>query len=259
MKRIHLFEFEDQKWFPTLLRNYTTDFLQFLSNKMKVYEPVVEEINEALRKSNTSTIIDLGSGSGGGLLWLGNELKRNNPELKIILTDFFPNKIAFEQTKKRAPYFDYSLDSVDARNVPQYLTGFRTQFLSFHHFKPQDAMMILQNAVDRKQPIGIFEIQDKTFPSMLAMFLSPLSVLLTTPFIHPFRLGRLIFTYLIPILPLVVLWDGIVSSLRTYSVEELKALVDSIKNKESFDWKIEKKQSKKGFVIYLIAIPKKNI
>ena len=45
MKRIHLFEFEDQTWFPSFLRNYVTDFLQFLSNKAKVYESVVPEIN----------------------------------------------------------------------------------------------------------------------------------------------------------------------------------------------------------------------
>ncbi len=35
MARIHLFEFENQAWFPSFLRNYGTDFLQFLSNKTK--------------------------------------------------------------------------------------------------------------------------------------------------------------------------------------------------------------------------------
>ena len=72
-KRIHLFEFEDQKWFPQLLRNYVTDFLQYLANKAKVYEPVVDVINETLQKSNTTQIIDLGSGGGGGLVWLGKK------------------------------------------------------------------------------------------------------------------------------------------------------------------------------------------
>ncbi len=40
MARIHLFEFEDQKWSPAFLRNYRTDFLQFLSNKTKMYDLV---------------------------------------------------------------------------------------------------------------------------------------------------------------------------------------------------------------------------
>lgn len=41
MGRIHLFGFEDQKWFPDFLRNYGTDFLQWLANRTKMYRPVV--------------------------------------------------------------------------------------------------------------------------------------------------------------------------------------------------------------------------
>ncbi len=50
MGRIHLFEFEDQKWFPTFLRNYGTDFLQFLSNKTKMYKPIIPIIEKGLLK-----------------------------------------------------------------------------------------------------------------------------------------------------------------------------------------------------------------
>ena len=57
MKRIHLFEFEDQTWFPSFLRNYVTDFLQFLSNKAKVYESVVPEINQALKQTNSTKLL----------------------------------------------------------------------------------------------------------------------------------------------------------------------------------------------------------
>ena len=62
MGRIHLFEFEDLKWFPTFLRNYITDFLQFLSNKTKMYKPIIPIIKKGLKKSGTYQIIDLGSG-----------------------------------------------------------------------------------------------------------------------------------------------------------------------------------------------------
>lgn len=254
-KRIHLFEFEDQKWFPGFLRNYVTDFLQFLANKAKVYEPVVEVIDEALHKTNHSQILDLGSGSGGGLLWLGNELKKRKPNLKITLSDFYPNTRTFCYTDT----FDYYPDSVDARNVPEHLKGFRTMFLSFHHFKPKDAQRILENAIKNNQPIGIFEIQDRGIASIIAMLLSPISVLLATPFIRPFRIGRIIFTYLIPIVPLVVLWDGIVSALRTYSAQEMNELLSLTDNHKHFDWTIDKKKSKTGFVLYTIGIPKNEV
>lgn len=256
MKRIHLFEFGDQSWFPIFLRNYLTDFLQHLSNFAKVYEPVVDEIDQVLQKNKISNIVDLGSGGGGGWLWLSTELEKRTPNLKIKLTDFYPNLSAFEKVKNKSSVFDYSKQSVDARYVPKDLKGLRTQFLSFHHFKPKDAVQILQNAVDSNQPLAIFEIQDRTMGSIITMLFSPISVLLFTPFIKPFRIGRIFFTYLIPIVPIVVFWDGIVSCLRTYSVTELENLVKKVENHSSFDWQIEKKIAKKGFVIYLIGSPK---
>ncbi len=256
-KRIHLFEFEDQKWFPQLLRNYVTDFLQYLANKAKVYEPVVAVIDETLQKSNTTQIIDLGSGGGGGLLWLGKELQKKNSEIRIKFTDLYPNIEAFQHTASQSDIFEYHSEPINAKNVPENLKGLRTMFLSFHHFKPQEAKSVLENAINNNQPIAIFEIQDRGLPSIVAMLLSPLSVLLTTPFIHPFRLGRLIFTYFIPIVPLVVLWDGIVSALRTYTVDEMRDLVSTLENNTAFEWNFNKKKSKTGLVIYTIGIPKK--
>lgn len=256
MARIHLFEFEDQKWFPNFLRNYGTDFLQFLSNKTKMYKPIIPIIENGLKKSHTTQIIDLGSGGGGGLIWLSEELKKDIPELKILLTDYYPNIPAFEQTKKSVSNFDFITDSIDARNVPENLKGLRTQFLSLHHFKPDDAKLILQNAIDTGNSIAIFEAQERSLPSIIAMLFSPLSVLFTTPFIKPFKVGRLIFTYLIPIVPLFVLWDGLVSSLRTYSIEEMKALISDLDKKETYEWEIDKIKSGPGVVLYLLGTKK---
>jgi hypothetical protein len=60
------------------------------------------------------------------------------------------------------------------------------------------------------------------------MLTTPIFVLLMTPWIRPLRASRLMFTYLIPIVPLVVLWDGLVSCLRTYAVEEMGELTSSL-------------------------------
>lgn len=256
MPRIHLFEFEDQKWFPAFLRNYGTDFLQFLSNKTKMYKPILPIIKKGLLKSKSNQIIDLGSGGGGGLIWLNEELKKDIPELKIILTDFYPNIKAFQYTKEQADNFDFIEAPVDARNVPEELKGMRTQFLSLHHFKPNDAKLILQNAIKSGSSIAIFEGQERSLPSILAMLFSPISVLLTTPFIRPFKLGRILFTYLIPIVPVFVLWDGLVSSLRTYSVKEMKQLVANLNGSESYDWEINKVKSGPSSILYLLGTKK---
>jgi len=256
MGRIHLFEFEDQKWFPAFLRNYGTDFLQFLSNKSKMYKPIIPVIEKGLNSASTNQILDLGSGGGGGLLWLNEELKNDNPSLKIVLTDYYPNIAAFEYTRKQTANISYIKRPVDARKVPNDLKGLRTQFLSLHHFKPYDASKILQNAVDTTSSIAIFEGQERSFISLFAMLFSPITVLVMTPFIRPFKIGRLFFTYIIPIVPLFVLWDGLVSSLRTYSIKEMHQLVENVKNHESYNWEINKVKSGPSVILYLLGTPK---
>jgi len=258
MARIHLFEFEDQQWFPGLLRNYVTDFLLFLSIKAGVYHNIISVLEDTLRQSRTATIIDLGSGSGGGLIGLNNELRARIPALQIILTDYYPNSRAIQQTKKYGNNIRYEKEPVDARNVPRHLKGLRTMFLSFHHFTPSDAGKILQNAIDSNNSLAIFESQERSAQSILAMILSPLSVLLTTPFIRPFQIGRVLFTYLIPVVPLVVLWDGIVSSLRTYSVQEMNELINSLEGKEHFEWTVGKVKSGPAKILFTVGIPKKH-
>lgn len=56
------------------------------------------------------------------------------------------------------------------------------------------------------------------------MTLTPIGVLLFTPWVRPRTLTRLVLTYLIPIAPIVVTWDGLASTLRCYSTEELLTL-----------------------------------
>ena len=253
MSRVHLFEFEDQKWFPNFMRNYMTDFLQFLTNKGKMFQPIIPLLKEEIDKSGTDQIIDLGSGGGGGLQWIVGELQKTKPSLKVVMTDLYPNIPAFKYTKERSENFDYLDYPVDARNVPGDLKGLRTQFLSLHHFKPEDVKKILQNAVDSKSSIAIFEGQERSLASILAMVFSPISVLLTTPFIRPFKLGRIIFTYLIPLVPVFVLWDGIVSSLRTYSVQEMELLIEDLNNKDDYNWKVGRIKSGMALNLYLIG------
>ena len=81
MRRIHLFKFEHQKWFPIFLRNYMTDFFQFLSNKPKIYEPIIPLLIEKLKLTNSNKILDIVSGGGGGhMSWI-----ENREELELTL------------------------------------------------------------------------------------------------------------------------------------------------------------------------------
>ena len=256
MGRLHLFEFEDLRLFPNFLRNYETDFLRFFSNKTGLFNPAIPVINSGLKSTSSNVIIELGSGGGGPILSLLPKLQKKHPGLKIYLTDLYPNISAFEMLKEKSPAIHYIHSPVDIRKIPGNLSGLRTLFLTFHHFKPEEAQEILQEAVNREKPIAIFEGQERSVASIIAMLLSPLSVLLTTPFIGPFKVGRILFTYFIPLVPLVVLWDGVVSSLRTYSVREMQKMVSRLKATDKFKWEIGRKRSGPGVMLYLLGTPK---
>ncbi len=242
--------------FPQLSETTVPIFYSFLPTKPgcgNLWFQYYRKLSGRQTPIGLSTLLQV----GGGLLWLNEALRESDPELRITLTDFYPNLGAFAYTRAQADNFDYVEEPVNALEVPGDLKGVRTQFLSLHHFKPADARAILQNAVDANSPIAVFEGQERSLPSILAMIFSPITVLLTTPFIRPFKVGRIIFTYLIPMVPLFVLWDGIVSSLRTYSVKEMEALIEGVEGKDTFDWEVQRVKSGPGVVLYLLGLPKK--
>ncbi len=256
MRRIHAFEFGDLTWFPKNLRNYGTDYLQFAANSFDIYKCVIPIIKKGIGSGDNNTIVDIASGGGGGLVKIAGHLKTSIPHLKIILSDYYPNINAFKITKAKQPdVFEYVEESVNAMDVPKYLKGFRTQFLSFHHFRPKDAKGILQNALDSNQAIGLFEAQQRDFKNLTQRLLSPIAVLLMTPFIKPFKFDRIIFTYLIPVLPLFTLWDGVISVLRTYTVTELKQMILELENNERFEWEVSIAKGKPNDILYLLGTP----
>lgn len=257
MKRIHLFEFEDQSWFPKIIRDAMTDYLKFVANQFDFYESVVPVISKGLQASGGQRIVDLASGGGGGWSKLARHLQADHPEVKVALTDRYPNEAGLASlVADDSRVFSVEPETVDARDVPARLTGLRTQFLSFHHFTPADAKQILQNAVDADQPIAIFEAQRRDIAHFIKFALSPIGVLLMTPLIRPFKWSRLAFTYLIPAIPLFTFWDGLVSVLRTYSVDEMQNMAGSLQNRDSFDWESGESKSGQVTVPYLSGYPK---
>ena len=255
--RFHLFELEDQPWFPNIIRDLATDYLEFMETKLGLHRPVVPLLTRALRESRTSTVVDLCAGGGGPVVALSDELRADGIPARFILTDKFPNVPAFKRLAQDHPGIEGYHESVDATDVPRHLTGFRTVFNAFHHFTPDDGRAVLRSAVNARQPIGIFEIPERTIPIVISTaLLTPILVLLATPFIRPFRWSRLLFTYLLPLVPLTCFWDGFVSQLRAYTPKELNDLATSLGD-VGYRWEADKVrlENMPAHLTYLIGIP----
>ena len=255
MRRIQFIELHEQPWFPSSLRDEITDALQFGLNLLKAYAPIAPLVGSVVNSTASRTIVDLCSGGGGPWLGLYRRLQNKTLALHIWLTDKYPNLGAFQNVRTVSEsYLTFYQSSVDAMKVPPELKGFRTIFSAFHHFSPEEARAILQNAVDASQSIGIFEITRRAPSTIGLMFPWALMSFVSTPFIRPFRWSRLLWTYLVPIIPLVLLFDGVVSCLRTYRPEELRDIIEELAATE-YQWDIGEQSGGPGKVpvTYLVG------
>ena len=263
MRRIQFIEIHEQAWFPSFLRDEATDALQFGFNLLNAYVPIAPLLQRALestgeRSNGDRSIVDLCSGGGGPWFGLSRRLQADSPALHVWLTDKYPNLGAVQNvgTASRNDIAFYP-GSVHATKVPGELKGFRTMFTSFHHFSPGEARAILQNAVDAGEGIGIFEITRRAASTIGLTLAWALMLFVCTPWIRPFRWSRLLWTYVVPIIPLVLLFDGVVSCLRTYRPQELREFVEKLTGCE-YQWEIGEHSRAPGEVTitYLIGCPR---
>lgn len=141
--------------------------------------------------------------------------------------------------------------------------GLKTMINSFHHMTPSMAKQILQSAASNKQPFMVYEMADNKIPFLVWLLMLPISLLmmifmvwLMTPFAKGLTLKQIIFTYLIPIIPIFYAWDGQASAPRIYGLEDLDELLKGAQD-EGYTW--EKgpalNDDGKSIGIYLLGMP----
>lgn len=258
MARVHLFEWEDFSWFPTSWRDAGTAFLELalrLSGHARMLAPKVEE---ALTRSGARRIIDLCAGGGGPTPVVLDALARRGTAVPAVLTDLYPNLPAFARIEAASRgAITHHPSPVDATAVPVELDGLRVMFNAFHHFDPASAKAVLRDAVRARQPIAIFEVVSREPLSLLGILGAPVNFTLAMPFLRPFQWSWIPFTLALPVLPAFVLWDGVVSWLRVYSVDELRALVADLDVPDGWTWDIGRFRLGAAPVhaTYLVGIP----
>lgn len=240
MRRVHLFEFTDQAWFPELLRSSALAFLETMYRLSREASRLfATKILEVMQETNTFEITDLASGATGPILHITQELRQlRGEQTGVTMTDKFPAHSGMEKVAAfNDPMIRYLSQSIDATNVPEALSGIRTIFGAFHHFAPDLASKVLRDAFEQRRSIVIFEVAARKFPLLLSSCFLPLIVVFITPLIRPRRVSQWLLTYVIPILPFVIAWDGFVSVLRTYTPDELREMTKDL-HAVDYRWEI---------------------
>jgi len=98
--------------------------------------------------------------------------RRAGVKLSVCLTDKFPNVDALCPSSRVVDQtIRYHPQPVDGTRVPEELSGFRTMFSAFHHFRLEEARAVLANAVRKRQGIAVFEGTHHSAVAMLLMLL----------------------------------------------------------------------------------------
>ena len=261
MNRLHLFEIQDFPWCPRSFRDSLTALMRWAIDLLHIYDPILPQLQTLIAHAPTRRIVDLCAGGAGPWGRLGAALDRRvGIPVPVLLTDKYPNLGAFKRLQQQAAgRVDFAAESIDATNVPAHLRGVRTLFSSFHHFPPPLARQILRDAAEKGAPIGVFEFTERSLPACLGMLFAPLATLLVVPFLRPFSVGRVLSCMPVPFLPLMAVWDGLVSNLRTYSPKELDGLAGEI-NVPGYCWQSGRIPGgpTRLAVTYLLGLPEAN-
>lgn len=225
MKRKHITQISNTTWFPAILRTCMHEFMTWFVGKVHAAKPFMPIIDEGLQYANRIVAVNMEVGAGF--------------ETLIPLID--PN---IERT------------STGMRNFRADQDGLYVLVNSFHQLKPDQARNFLSSVAKRRQPVAVLEGNNDSLWQVFGMtVIVPLTVLLTAPFVKPFRLTRIIFTYLIPILPIVTLLDGFFALFMLYAPQDLDELTQSIESKD-YQWRSGKLDNGRGGkIIYLLGHP----
>lgn len=253
MKRIQLFEFEDQQWLPKFIRTAVTNLIVVFHKMTGTTEVIAMLLQDARAAVPFRRIVDLGSGSGGAMPEVVKKLNAETDEkVELMLSDLYPHPDIIRAFNNHGDeLISYHEESLNATRMEQMPEGIKTMVNSFHHMPPPVAKNILQSAESSKQPFLVYEMAENNIPLLLWWLLLPLSLviliimcLFMTPFVRPLTWQQLVFTYLIPVIPLVYAWDGQASLVRTYTFKDIETLIGE--PSANYSWKMGQGQRKNG-------------
>jgi hypothetical protein len=192
-----------------------------------------------------SAFVEFASGAGGPTPIIeatvnAQRKKEGLPALKFVLSDIALNVAAWREHAKHSENISYVPYSVDAASPPEELMShgapttddvskadhekvFPLYCLSFHHFPDPEARRILQSTLSISDGFAIIELVSRHWSALILMTLYAITLPLVIFMWFPMGVTMLLFTYVIPIVPFVIAFNGHVSALRIRTFEEVMA------------------------------------
>lgn len=208
-------ELEDYSGFPEILRNFQTDYIGYVVKTFSIYNPFIDLLKTHQKEGNN--MFDLCSGSGEPAISIYQKSKMFKT---LTLSDKYPNQLHIKDET-----ITYISESIDALKYQFNIDSVYTMFNAIHHFDDEQKTEIIKRIQIKNHSAYCVEILQPTLKCFIqVLFASTIGVLVLTPFIQPFNLKRLFFTYIIPINVFTIAYDGCVSVLKSRSAKQYRKL-----------------------------------
>lgn len=205
-------ELEDYTWFPSIFRNFQTEFIGFIVAKFNVYGAFIDYLQS--KNKSFKSMFDLCSGSGEPAITI---FHKSSVFKELTLSDKFPKST--------------EIQNLDALKTSFIKDNCYTMFNAFHHFNTTEQNKLVEEIKKSGANAYFVEILE---PSILfalkVMFVTIFGSIIFSPFIKPFSINRIIFTYLIPINILTITYDGLVSVYKSKSLNYYKKMFEGKAN-----------------------------
>lgn len=226
MTRWFLFEFMDLRWIPSSLRATIHDTLEscLRPSPRRYYEWVAGEILNLIEQSPAAAIVELGAGTAPITCELAAATS-GRKDISLRPSDLYPNLALYQSLEERFPgVVQADRRSVDFSRPVDFPPGsLLVLSATFHHIPPAARLQVLKTLAPYR--VAIFE---PLRPNVASLGLSLLGFFagLTTPVRfwnqRPGNWRRVLWCWLLPLAPAIIVWDGLVSCLRCWTEKEWK-------------------------------------
>lgn len=232
-RRRQLFEFQDQPWFPDVLREGQVEILSLATERSGLAQALAPAFADFVAQAGPGPILDLCSGGGGPVVALLQALANGGHVVPpVVLSDLFPKIDAWRALCARLPAgldVDFVPRPVDATRLGSDLDARAVTIVNgLHHFPQEKVHAIIAQVAARGAALFVSE----GFPRSVLRASALVPALGLSWLENPFRCAargpqKALWSFGLPVLTVTGLWDWLASALRIHEPAELLATARS--------------------------------
>lgn len=217
---MHLFEFNDLPVLPESIRATLRDLCELCNSGFRSFNhEVAKQVLDRAREQGSRTIVELGAGTAPITRILAADPAAKG--MTLVPCDLLPDLDAYRELAAAHPDSVRPCEeSVDYTRPKSWGPGSIAVLVgTFHHIDPRDRDRTLAALSKSADHVMVFEpLRNTPFSMLLSTTAVVPALLLPLAYLgKPGRLRRFLWCWLVPVVPFIFFWDGLVSCMRQWS------------------------------------------